>query len=253
MGAPQEISVCKQQAISNLCRGVHETPLFVVGASNSEFECRCDEGFFKAATDNSAPCAKCPDGAFCPVFTNHHFRCPSNTKLDMPVATALLHGIQRLLSLHAGSSFCEADPGYRLRHAHADINALILAGRSWPTTEFYSSSVCHHPLCFQRILCDVVGSPLLFEEDMFPHGKFSVSSTTSVSETSCEICPSDSFCIAGIRHFCKARQYTLAQGYFSEDDCKCLSRSYKTHDTSDGCVDIVNHDYYSRECVSASD
>jgi len=145
MGTPQETSVCQQQPIGNLCRGVHEIPLFVVGVSNSEFECRCDEGFFKSASDNSAPCTRCPDNAFCPIFTNHHFRCPGNTKLALPETSAGLRGIQRLLSLHAGSSFCAADPGYRLQHAHVDINALILAGRSSPSRmqlSPYSVTIC---------------------------------------------------------------------------------------------------------------
>jgi len=134
---------CTQQAKSMLCPGLRETPLFIVGPSNSEFECRRDEGFFERNTGGKRQCLECEKDAFCPMHTNLQFQCPPNSRGILPIAShdmRVERGLQGLLGLSTEDAYCRADPGYVLQHAHIDISALVMATLTFDTVDFYTTA-----------------------------------------------------------------------------------------------------------------
>jgi len=251
-------SACAQQTKAALCPDEKETPLFIVDRpSNALFECRCKDGYFwKSSADDSAGvgCVECPAGQFCPIHTNMHFSCPPNTKLLMASA-ASRDGVRRFLALSAPDAYCQADQGYVIRHAHSDINALLRESRSTASSkfEFYTSSPCTTPSCFERSLCDVAGQLMRFA-GRCPSGQFfGTLADTNKTVPSCQMCPADSYCVDDQRTACRLHQKTYGVGHSSEDDCRCAPGSYKSATDRLTCINITSPDFYSRACLSSSD
>jgi len=261
---PTMDSPCTQQAKANLCTKIHETPLFVVSPSNSEYECRCDEGYFKSDIGGNRECVACPDNAFCPLHTNRFFHCPSNSQLIVHSASSgamVATGMQRLVDLGIEAAYCKAQQGYVLRHAHRDLTALILACLSADDVHFYTAAMCRKD-CFRRVLCDytpletkflTLCAPGEFSESEFPRQTI----TTFSQHGECTICPVNSFCMGGVRYLCQALQYTVGVGHDSETACQCGAGSYKAPRNDDttaaGCIKISTPDYYSRACLTPTD
>ena len=246
---------CTEQAKSELCTGLHETPLFIVGQSNAEFECRCDEGFFERNTNGKRECFACENDAFCPMHTNTQFRCPPNSKAIPPVAipdVRVERGLQRLLGLTTEDAYCMADPGYVLQHAHTDISALVMATLTFETLDFYTTARCE-PACFGRLLCDSTVLARSFHTVCAP-GEFMHSDAGG--PPLCTICPANSFCTGGVQYPCRHLQYTYTTGHSKAGDCRCKAGSYLSnpnHAVAGDCVAISSPDYYSTECVAPTD
>ena len=246
---------CTQQTKSMLCPGLHETPLFVVGPSNSEFECRCDEGFFERNIGGKRQCLACDEDAFCPMHTNMRFRCPSNSQGILSPASPdvrVERGLQRLLGLSTEHAYCRADPGYVLQHAHSDISALVMATLTFDTVEFYTTAPCG-PACFGRVLCESTVLARSFHTVCAP-GEFLHSD--GGGPLLCTICPANSFCTGGVHRPCQQHQYTYGTGHSNAADCRCKAGTYHSNPTSTvamDCVAISSPHYYSRECVAPTD
>jgi len=254
--SPSELNTqrpCTQQAKSMLCAGLHETPLFIMGPSNSEFECRCDEGFFQGNINGKRECFACEHDAFCPIHTNLQFKCPPNshaiiTSPDVHTKRSL----QRLLGLAVEDAYCMADAGYVLRHAHPDISALVRATLTFDTVDFYTTTLCE-PACFGRVLCGSVVLARSFHTLCAP-GEFMQSD--GGGSFLCTICPANSFCTGGVQYACKQLQYTYATGHSNATDCRCRAGTYLSvpnPTAATDCVAISSPDYYSTDCVASTD
>ena len=223
---------CKQRKRAELCVKHGEIALFVLEDSNSQYECRCDHGFFRLS--RNTPCQACPSGSFCPVYTEMAYTCPEHSRLAPPHFPAMAVSFEH----------CVPDLGYRIQAAHEDFQSFLLAPKTSEPSTFYTVLPCPAP-CFERMQCDAEE----LRADLCLPGRKHV---LELGLDKCEVCPADHYCMPGNSRACPLNSYTNGTGHDDLTDCKCLA-GFSRNIATEECTRVSDISKYTRDCVSRQD